>query len=193
DRVAALSRVKTADGLAACATRKARLPVVSEGRAREVLGDLAPTGKVPGWMRVLANFPVAGKRQVTAFLATEKELQLDDLTRAQMAWVIARQNGAWYSLSEAQSRLVALGQKPEQIAELEGWEFSGARGSLSDKQVALLTIAKNLGASPVVLTDEQVAEALKQSSPRDVVQAVHYTAMRSLFDRFTEAAALPAD
>ncbi len=58
---------------------------------------------------------------------------------------------------------------------------------------SLLVVAKNLAASPVTLTDQQVEEALRQTNPATVIQVVHYTAMRSLFDRYTEAAGLPSD
>jgi len=198
DRSASLEKRSSREGLLACAARQSRLPLVSDARAREVLGDLAPSGTVPGWMRLLANFPVAGKRQVAGFIAAEKELALGNLLRAQMAWVIARQNAAWYALSEAQRRLELSGQSPEQIAALEGISdhvdpASSGSSSFGAGERALLIMAKNLAASPVILTDAQVAEAVKLVGPRDVVQAVHYTAMRSLFDRFTEAAALSAD
>lgn len=166
-RTAALSREELAAGLAKQATRKPRLPLASEEQTRAAFGDLVPAGEVPKWMRLLANFPIAGKRQVTSFVALEKDLDLDSPTRAALAHTIARQNGAWYSLA-------LLG--PEQ--------------KLDAKHQSLATVAEHLAASPVVLTDADVAEALKHWSPREVTQAVHYTAMRSLFDRMTEAAGL---
>lgn len=169
------------------AQRKARLPAASDEQVRATMKELAPE-KIPGWMRLLANFPVAGLRTATAFDMTEKKLELSPLLRAQMSWVIARQDRAWYALGEARSRLKALGQTDEQIAALD----RGGEG-LSEKDRALLRVAKNLAASPIVLTDAQFAEALKLSSARDMTQTVHYTAMRALFDRFTEAAGLPID
>ncbi len=126
-------------------------------------------------MRLLANFPIAGKRQVTSFVALEKDLDLDASTRAALAHVIARQNGAWYSLS-------LIEQQP-------GFQRESIE-SPSPKLQSLLTVAEHLAASPVVLTDEEVATALKHWSPKEVTQAIHYTAMRSLFDRMTEAAGL---
>jgi hypothetical protein len=70
-------------------------------------------------MKLLANFPLAGKRQVASLVAAEKELDLSEFARAHMAWTIARQNAAWYSLAQPQKRLSALGQSPEQIAMLD--------------------------------------------------------------------------
>jgi alkylhydroperoxidase family enzyme len=179
--------------LARCAGREPRLPLASEAVTREVLGELAPQGPIPAWMRLLAHFPIAGKRQVAGLLASEQELDLSPLLRGQMAWVIARQNGAAYSLAEAQRRLSELGQSPAQIAALEQVGEDAVAESPEEKQLALLVVAKNLAAAPVILTDAQVADAVRLAGPRDVVQAVHYTAVRSLFDRFTEAASLPAD
>ncbi len=193
DRKSELMAQSVSKGLADCQRRVPRLPVASEAKTREAFGEAVPQGTVPGWMRVLANFPIAGKRQLMAFLSAENDLDLSALDRAQMSWVIARQNGAWYSLSQAEQRLKGLGQSDAQIADLNKFVIEQAKGSLGDREYSLLVLAKKLGASPVILTDAQVEEALRQTGPREVVQAIHYTAMRSLFDRFTEAAGLPSD
>jgi hypothetical protein len=87
-----------------------------------------------------------------------------------LAHVIARQDGAWYSLS-------LIGDGPTEHPP-------------TPKLQSLLSVAEHLAASPVVLTDEEVAHALEYWSKREVTQAIHYTAMRSLFDRRTEAAGL---
>ncbi|MFN9444476.1 MAG: hypothetical protein ACK57Y_00410 [Pirellulaceae bacterium] len=188
--VAALS---VEEGLRLARDRKARFPLPSVEQTRVVFGDLEIPEKVPNWIRLLANFPVAGKRQVAALLAVEQQLDLSDLTRARLAWVIARQNGAWYALAEAQSRLESLGQSGEQIAELERFELVDSERNLTARDRALLTVAKQLAASPVQLTDAQAQWAIELAGPREFVQAVHYTAMRSLLDRFTEASGLPID
>jgi hypothetical protein len=41
-----------------------------------------------------------------------------------------------------------------------------------------------------VLTDDDVARALKATGPREVVQLIHYTTGRAFFNRLTEAAGL---
>jgi len=171
--------------LAKAKSREPRLPLVDEAKAREVLAEAAPEGSIPQWMRLLANFPLAGKRTVTAIRNAEEKGDLTPLLKAQISWVIARQDRAWYALGDAQRRLKALGQTDEQIAALDG-DWKG----LDAKDRALLTFARNLAASPVVLTDEQAAEAVKLAGPRDVVQTINYTTFRAAFDRFTEAAGL---
>ena len=51
-------------------------------------------------------------------------------------------------------------------------------------------MARNLSASPVVLTDDEVEAAVKLAGPRDVVQLINYVTVRASFDRITEAAGL---
>lgn len=171
--------------LAQARQRTPRLPIVDEDKAREVLGEAAPEGALPQWTRLLAHFPVAGKRTVASIRASEEKGDLTPLLKAQISWVIARQDRAWYALGEAERRLTALGQSAEQIAALDGDQHE-----LDAKDRSLLTFARNLAASPVVLTDEQAAEAVKLAGPRDVVQTISYTTFRASFDRFTEAAGL---
>lgn len=188
DRPALETPAEVERALEIASKRSARLPVASDEQVQTAFKDLAPASGIPGWMRLLANFPGAGLRTATAFIATEKQSDLSPLLRAQIDWVVARQDRAWYALGGARKALKAQGQTDTQIADLDG-----AASSLSDKDRALLTVARNLAASPVVLTDAQVAEAVRLAGPRDVVQTVHYVAMRALFDRFTEAAGLPVD
>jgi hypothetical protein len=54
-------------------------------------------------------------------------------------------------------------------------------------------VARKLAASPIVLTDQEVAEAVKANNARDVVQLISYVTNRAYFNRITEAAGLPAD
>lgn len=182
------SRPEIDEKLAACATRSPRLPVLDEAAAREVLGDIAPEGPLPQWMRLLANFPIAGKRTVGSYRSAEELGDLGPLLKARISWVIARQDRAWYALGDARRRLLALGQSNADIDALDG-----DQSELSASDRALLTLARNLAASPVVLTDTQVAAALELAGPRDVVQTISYTTHRASFDRITEAAGLPLD
>ncbi len=76
----------------------------------------------------------------------------------------------------------------DQIYALDGsWEgFTPAERSL-------FTVARNLAASPIVLTDNEVTDAIKLTSPREVVQLIHYATGRAFFNRVTEAARLPSE
>ena len=187
-RPALESREEVEKRLEACRTRGPRLPLVDEAKARALLADDAPAGPLPQWVRLLANFPRDGKSRIAEFRAADEKGDLTPLLKAQVSWIIARQDRAWYALGQARQRLHQLGWSDEQIARLDGtWkEFTPA-------EQALFTAARKLAASPIVLTDDDVAAALKATSPREVVQLVHYTTGRAFFDRITEAAGLRLD
>lgn len=188
-RPALESREEVEQALAACKARKARLPLVAEAEARSIASEAWPQeGPLPNWVRLLANFPREGVARIGAVRGSEEKGDLSPLLKAQVSWIIARQDRAWYALGQSKRRLEALGQTAEQVAALDG-DWSG----FAPADRALFNVARKLAASPVVLTDADVAEALKLAGPRDVVQLISYTTNRASFDRITEAAGLPLE
>lgn len=169
--------------------RTPRLPLLEEDAARTALAEnWTGSGKLPGWARLLANFTRSGGRQVANILAADTKGDLTPLLKAQISWIIARQDRAWYATGQAQRRLRDLGQTDDQIYALDGdWK------QFTPREQSLFVVARNLAASPVVLTDAEVARALELAGPRDVVQTVSYTTGRASFNRITEAAGLPVE
>jgi alkylhydroperoxidase family enzyme len=179
------SAAEVEQALSAASRREARLPLVSEDQARSVLGDRAPEGPLPQWIRLLANFPQEGLGHITSVLDADEQGDLSPLLKAQLSWIIARQDRAWYALGQARHRLREQGQSDEQIRALDGdWQ------QFTPREQSLFRVARKLGASPVVITDQDVSEAVALAGPRDVVQAIHFTTMRAFFNRVTEAAGL---
>lgn len=171
--------------LAACATRTPRLPLLSDAEARELLKDEYPAGPLPQWVRLLANFPKDGKTRILSIHAAEQTGDLKPLLKAQVAWLVARQDRSWYAASLARQKLKALGQSDDQIFALDGdW------ASFSPAERAQFKLAVKLSATPVVLTDADVAAAVKQVGPRDVTQLISYVTTCASFDRITEVAGL---
>lgn len=180
------SRAEVEKALAVATKRTPRLPLVDEAKARELLPADWPGGPLPEWVRLLANFPVQGKGRIASQRSVEEtKWDLTPLMKARTAWIIARQDRAWYAAGRAMARLKSLGQTDDQIYKLDGdWnEFTPA-------ERALFTVARKLAASPIVLTDADVAEALKRSGPKEVVQMISYTTTCASFNRITEAAGL---
>src|SRR5215468_6609730 len=170
DRRPALeSRAAVEEALAACRKRTPRLPLVEEAKARALLPADWPKGPLPQWVRLLANFPRDGRARIVGLRNADRDLRdsgsgdLKPLVKAQISWIVARQDRAWYALGEARRRLRGLGLSDDQIYKLDGsWkEFTPA-------ERALFTLARKLAASPIILTDKDVAEALKLTSPREV-------------------------
>lgn len=187
-RPALESRSEVEKALAACAKRMPRLPLVEEAKAREALGDAAGTGPLTQFARLMANFPGSGKGRVQTQKTAEEKGHLTPLLKAQVSWIIARQDRAWYATAEAKRRLKALGQTDDRIYALDGdWS------AFQPAERAMFAVARSLAASPIVMTDAEAAEAVKLASTRDVVQLVNYTTTRAAFDRITEAAGLQAE
>ncbi|MBN9517299.1 carboxymuconolactone decarboxylase family protein [bacterium] len=178
-------RADAEKALAAARTRTPRLPLVEDAKARAILPDDWAAGPLPQWVRLLANFPTQGKARILSQRSAETKGDLTPLLKAQASWIIARQDRAWYAAGEAKRRLSALGQTDDQVYGLDG-DWAG----FTPRERALFTVARNLAASPVVLTDDEVAAAVKLAGPRDVVQLINYVTVRASFDRITEAAGL---
>ncbi len=179
------TRAEVEKALAACRKRTPRLPLVDEAQARALLPEDAAPAPVPQWVRLLANFPSDGKGRIAGIRSAESKGDLKPLLKAQLSWIIARQDRAWYAVGQAKQRLKDLGLTDDQIYQLDG---SCKDYAPADR--ALFTVARNLAASPVVLTDDEVSEAVKLAGPRNVVQAISYTTHCASFDRITEAAGL---
>jgi hypothetical protein len=170
--------------LEAARKRTPRLPLVEEAKARELVApDWA--GPLPQWVRLMANFPVQGKGRVASQKTADEKGDLTPLLKAQVSWIVARQDRAWYATGEAKRRLQALGQTDEQIYKLDG-DWSG----FTPAERALFTVARQLAASPIVLTDDEFAAGLKLTGPREMVQLVSYVTTRASFNRITETAGL---
>src|SRR5690606_1983443 len=153
--------------LEACRERKPRLPLVDEAEARAIVSESWPVGPLPQWVRLLANFPIDGVGRIAGLRSSEEKGDLDPLFKARVSWIIARRDRAWHALGQAERRLRELGQSIEQIDMMDG-DWSG----FPPADRALFTVAHKLAASPVVLTDEDVAEAVELAGPRDVVQTI---------------------
>ena len=166
-------------------SRKPRLLLVDESKARAVVPEDWPQGSLPQWVRLLANFPNSAKGRLSSIRASEEQGNLSPLLKAQVSWIIARQDRAWYATGLAKQRLKELGQSEDQIYQLDGdWK------EFTPKERSMFTLARQLAATPVVLTDNEVDAAVTMAGPRDVVQLISYVTNRASFDRITEAAGL---
>jgi len=179
------SREEVESALVACRSRAPRLPLVEEATAREVLGADSPAGPLPQWVLLLANFPRDGRSRIVGLQSADETGDLPPLLKAQVSWIVARQDRAWYAVGEAKRRLQDLGLSDEEIYALDG-DWSG----YGPAEQAQFRLARNLAASPIVLSDAEVHRAVELVGPRDVVQLITYSTGRSYFNRVTEAAGL---
>ncbi|MFO0876031.1 MAG: hypothetical protein U0840_01555 [Gemmataceae bacterium] len=179
------SRSEVEAALAACRKRTPRLPLVEEKDVRTVLGTDAPEGVAPQWVRLLANFPVAGKSRYLSLRAAAEKGTLDRKLRAQIAWIAAREDRAWYALGQARQRLLALG-----VSEKEIWALDGDGDGFSPAERAAFGLARKLTATPHRMTDDDIAGLRKHYSDSQVAELVYQVCNAAFFNRLTEAAGL---
>lgn len=169
--------------------RTPRLPLVDDSVAAAWLKESGQDIPVAAWVRLIANFPNEGRGRLPSLASREKKTgDLSELQKAQLNWIIARQDRAWYAVGQAFKTLKSLGQTEDQIFALDG-DWSG----LSAADQALFRFAKSLAASPIASTDEEAAAALKETSQSTFVQTVNHVASCAYLDRVTEAAGLPVE
>jgi alkylhydroperoxidase family enzyme len=176
--------------LAECRERPILLELVPEDEAKVRLGDLAAElgEPLPHWVRLLAQFPGVGVERVAILKAVEREGSLDPALRAQVAWVSARHDRAWYAVGHALERLRALGMSDEQIRAIDG-----DRNGWEDDDRLVLAFAERLTVDPALVSDADVARLRAVLSDHEVAELIAVVAESVFFNRLTEAAALPLE
>jgi alkylhydroperoxidase family enzyme len=162
--------------------REAVLPMADAKATAEVWGEGTP----PAWASLLATFPKAMKGRTTSLKNGLDKGNLSATLKAQIAWVAARQDRAWYALAIARERLLKAGVSEDDI-----WKLDGDRTHLSDGDRAALRLAETLTAAPWQVTDEMVEACRKHFKDAEVAEVVHHTCNAAFFDRVTETARLP--
>ncbi|HZV03964.1 MAG TPA: hypothetical protein VE999_02645 [Gemmataceae bacterium] len=171
--------------LAACRNRHPRIPLVSEDVARGLLPADWPKGPLPQWVRLLANFPKAGLARIVSLRLAEEKGGLSPRLKAQIAWIAARHDRAWYALGQAKRRLRSLGLSKDEIYRLDGsWD------SYSAAERTAFHLARKLTAHPSTVADEDIASLRKSYSDRQVAELVYHLCNSAFFDRLTEACGL---
>jgi hypothetical protein len=132
---------------------------------------------------------VAGKRFVDGIEFTRSHDELSIPLQAMLDWVVARQDRAWYAIRLADEDIEKANVSKSTVQALDG-DLRQSSAHLAERDRLLLIVAKNLAASPIVLTDAQVDDAIRVAGPRAVTQVINYTTFRAAFDRITEAAGL---
>ncbi len=172
--------------LAACRKRTPRLPLAGETQARGVVpADWSGAEALPEWVRLLANFPKGGKAWVAQTYHAQTKGRLSPRLRAEIAWVAARNDRAWYALGHARERLKDLG-----LGDAEIYALDPGNASLPAAERLALGLARKLTVDPALITDADI-EGLRAHYPDpEVAEIVYQVTQAAFFDRLTEAAGL---
>ena len=185
DRGKLETREEVEAALAACAERKPRLPVAEESDAREALPEDWPEGPLPQWVRLATSFPRTGSGWCASYEAARKHGRLAPELKAQIAWIAARHDRAWYAVGQAKKRLEALGYSADDIYALDA---PGDR--FTEGERAALALTAKLTAAPQWIDDDDIASLRAHYSDPEVAEIVYHVTLAAGFDRLTEAAGL---
>jgi alkylhydroperoxidase family enzyme len=166
--------------------RSPRLPLASEAQAREVVpADCSDSGPLPEWVRLLANFPKGGKAWVAQTYYSETKGRLSPKLKAEIAYIAARNDRAWYALGHARNRLKALGLGDDAIDALDH-----PGDPIPQAERAAIALARKITVDPARVTDADIEGLRRQFSDPEVAEIVYQTTQAAFFDRLTEAAGL---
>ena len=172
-------------GLEAARARTPRVALVDESKAREIVTTETDAAPVAEWVRLLSTFPKHGPARVAMHRATETKGKLDPVLKAQIQWVAAINDRAWYALGHAKKRLADLGQSEDQILAL-----NGDRKALKPGDQAVLALAKKLTVNPARITDNDIEAIRAHFSDFETAEAVFLITEAAFFDRLTESVGL---
>ncbi len=173
------------------AATKVRTPAITLPQletARAVLAADTPGTNPPAWFIALSSTPSNALRVWKQRQGITRDGKLSPLLKARLAWIVARENRAWYSAGIAHERLLALGETADAVFEL-GTQDSSA---LSPESAAF-AFARKLTAAPHLIGDDDVAQLRTLFSDHEVAEIIALVADCNSFDRWTEALQLPAD
>jgi alkylhydroperoxidase family enzyme len=185
DRPPLSTREQAEASLAVCRKRKPRLPLVTEDKARALLPRDWPAGPLPQWVRLLANFPTAAPGRIVNLRDSEEKGTLDKKLRAQVAWIAARQDRAWYALGHARQRLLRMKQSEKDI-----WSLDGSWEGFQAGERAAFALARKVTVAPHRVTDADIAILRKHFTDKQVAELVYQLCNAAFFNRLTEAAGL---
>jgi alkylhydroperoxidase family enzyme len=148
-----------------------------------------PTGMVCA--RPADRGPLETRAQVEAALGacrayySQTKGRLSPKLKAQIAYVAARNDRAWYALGHAQERLTELGMGDDAIKALDH-----PSDSTPPPDRAALALARKLTVDPALITDADIEGLRKLYSDHEVAEIVYQVTQAAFFDRLTEAAGL---
>jgi alkylhydroperoxidase family enzyme len=183
---ASLEQIQQAIAGAGDRQPRVMLPTVEIAR-RELVDVIAD--RVPfHWEQALAQLPVNGRGHVHTWNTILSDERLSPRFKAELAFLTAVNNQAWYAAAHAAHRLAQLGASPQDLTSLLGEHERSAGGA-----AAAYRLAAKLTTNPHLITDADIASVREHFSDAEAAQIIQVICMANLLDRFTEALGLPLE
>jgi alkylhydroperoxidase family enzyme len=189
-RLAAPSWDEVARGIEQSRRRRPRVELAGPDATAGKFGSAAAPGDISAWKRAFARLSPPAAVQAAAIDAVLNDDHLDPRLKAELAFVSAVLNRAWYSADLAGDRLSELGGSPEEIvaALADGGDEGEAQAGAAARQ-----LAAKMTLTPHLVVDRDVAQVREHFSDAETAQIIYVVCIANLFDRFTSALGLPAE
>lgn len=187
-RAAWESRSEVEAAIAACRGRSPAVQLPSVDAARMALAADTPGLTPPVWCQAMAYSPQTALRAWKHRQAIARDGKLNPNLKALIAWVVARENRAWYSLAHATMKLNAMGITDDTL-----YLIGRDEASFTPAEVATFGFARKLTSAPHTIVDNDVAELRKLFTDHEVAEIIFLVCDANSFDRFTEALRLPLE
>lgn len=172
----------------ACLTRTALVKLPNMDAARQAIAADTPGVTPPVWVQAMSYTPQTALRNWKLRQAIARDGKLATNIKAQIAWVVARENRAWYSAAHARTRLLALGATADAL-----YSIGADESAFSPAERATFAFARKLTSAPHTVADEDVAGLRKLFSYNEVAEIIFLVCDANSFDRFTETLKLPLE
>jgi alkylhydroperoxidase family enzyme len=165
--------------IAACREITPRVELPSDEQAASALGETLGDRTPATWERAMSQLSETGKTQVATWNTIVSDDHLAPRLKAELAFIAAVHNRAWYAAGHALDRLSQRGVSKEEITALLVEEDAAAGPAHR--------LAAKLTADPHLITDADIAAVREHFNDRETAQIVQTIAMANMFDRFTSA------
>jgi alkylhydroperoxidase family enzyme len=174
-----------------CRQRKPRFTLVDQSVARGMLPEetFPSHVRLPNWVCYLLNFPKSGPAKIAELLTSETKGKLSPRLNAQLAWVSARADHAWYALAYARERLRTLGVSDDAIFAID----QPSDPTFSPAERAAFGFAKKLTVDPALIGGADFDMMRKHFGESEIAEMIYHVNHDVLFNRITEAAQLRLD
>lgn len=152
-----------------------------EGKAKDLFEQMkAKTGKVPKWMRVMANCDDVLIGFFTMFKAIMDDAPLDSKLKWRVALQISDINKCEFCVSVAKQQLKALGISDEEITEIEN-------SKLSDKEAVAMEYAEAATCHAYNIDKDIMQRVKKHYSDEELVELSSVVGLFNFINRFNDA------
>ena len=156
--------------------QKARFETLSDGDALGRMAAASP--RLPIWARAYADsLPATTALQMNLEFIQRTRNPLGPVLSAELRWVVADANECAYARESAAADLAKAGVTAEQVQRL------GTAETMPPADRRALEFARDLTLGEASITDEQVAELIREYGPDDAVAIVHTVAHANFQNR----------